>query len=134
MAYEIHQLSDQLIFIVWTRYPSSLEEKQFLLEHKQQLDDATQPLYFISDLRRGKVMSVSTLSEMSKLARHDNYGGGTAFSSDPLSKIMVDSFRSLTREAKERTQMFDAPEDALAFLESLSPGITQDIDWEEYIQ
>lgn len=134
MAYEIHHVSEQIILIVWTRYPSVLEEHKFLLDHKQQLEDATQPLFYISDLRRGKIMSVSTLNEMSKLARHDNYGGGTAFSSDPLSKIMVDSFRNLTREAKERTQIFDTPEEALAFLESLSPGVTDGIDWDAYIQ
>ena len=134
MAYQFHYLSEQLILVIWERYPTPREERQFLSEHQKQLQNATNPLYYISDLRRGKILTVSIINEMSKLTKHKNYGGGTAFSTDPISKIMVGSFRKLTREASERTQIFDTPEEALKFLESMEHGITENIDWEAYME
>jgi len=133
MAYEFHHLSPELILITWIRYPTLSEEKQFLKEHTEQLKNADLPLYFISDLRQGRVITLGTINKMSQLAKHENYGGGTAFSKDPISKIMVKSFRILSSEASEKAAMFDTVEEALSFLESLKPDITNNIDWDTII-
>ncbi len=133
MAYEFHYLSPELVLITWARYPTLGEENQFLQEHTEQLENAEHPLYFISDLRQGRVITLGTINKMSQLAKYPNYGGGTAFSEDPISRIMVKSFRTLSREASEKTAMFDTVEEALVFLESLKPDITKDIDWDTYI-
>ncbi len=133
MAYQFHHLSDHLVLIVWERYPSSAEERQFLVEHREQLDNATQPIFYLSDLRRGRIITLSTLRHMSELVKHSKYGGGAAFSRDPISHLMVKSFRSLSHEATSKAAMFENPEDALEFLEGLCQGITVGIEWNVYI-
>lgn len=132
-AYEFHLLSKQLIYVVWNRTPTSQEAMIFLEEHQAQLDNAVAPLYYISDLRRGKIIDMRILNQMSQLTKHDNYGGGTAFSGDPLGRLMVNSFRSLSNVAKDKTAVFTTPEEALSFLESKSNGLTGDIDWHTII-
>lgn len=128
MAYEFHYLSPVLILITWNRYPTLNEEKQFLQDHIQQLDNAGQPLYFISDLRKWRIITITTINKLSQLTKHPNYGGGPAFSKDPISKIMMKSFRGLSLEASAKSAMFDTIEEALEFLESLKTGITKGID------
>lgn len=129
MAYTCQYLSPNLILVTWHAYPSEDDERRFLSEHRQQLDAAESPLYYISDLRQGRIISADTLEQMSDLAKHPNYGGGTAFSNDPISRIMVSSFRRMSLEATTKTEFFDTIEEALGFLESLKVGITQNIDW-----
>ena len=102
MTYSCQYLSQNLILVTWYAYPTEDDECRFLAEHRQQLDAAEEPLYYISDLRQGRVISGDTLEQMSDLTKHPNYGGGTAFSSDPISRIMVSSFRRMSLEATTR--------------------------------
>ena len=132
-AYDFHFLSDKLIYVVWNRIPTPQEEMAFLEEHQAQLDSATTPLYYLSDLRRGKIINMRVLNQMSQLTKHENYGAGTAFSSDPLGRLMVNSFRSLSTVAKDKTAVFNTPEEALSFLERKHEGLTQAIDWDTVI-
>ena len=133
MSYEFRYLSDRLILITWTGYPKPEEELAFLREHKEQLVKATEPIFYISDLRKERIINMKILSQMSALAKHENYGGGTAFSDDPISQIMVKTFRSFSIEAGTKAAMFKTPEEALEFLENLEDGITQGIDWNDVI-
>ena len=133
MMYTCQYLSPNLILVTWYAYPTGDDERRFLSEHQQQLDDAAEPLYYLSDLRQGRIISADTLEQMSDLTKHPNYGGGTAFSNDPISRIMVSSFRRMSLEATTKTQMFDTLEEALGFLESLKVGITQNIDWHQIL-
>lgn len=132
-SYEFRYLSDRLILIIWVGYPKPDEEQEFLKEHKEQVDKATEPIFYISDLRKGRIINMKVLNQMSALAKHENYGGGTAFSADPISQIMVKTFRSFNREAGEKAAMFKSPEEALSFLESLEEGITEGIEWNDII-
>ena len=133
MTYSCQYLSQNLILVTWYAYPTEDDECRFLAEHRQQLDAAEEPLYYISDLRQGRVISGDTLEQMSDLTKHPNYGGGTAFSSDPISRIMVSSFRRMSLEATTKTEFFDTIEEALGFLESLKVGITQNIKWNQVL-
>ena len=133
MAYEFKHLSSNLILITWKRYPTKDEEEAFLKEHTQQLSDATEPLYYISDLRSGRITNLDTINRLSKLAKHENYGGSTAFSKDFMSKIVVKTFQMFTSEAETKSRMFETVEEAIAYLESLKAGLTQNIDWNEHI-
>lgn len=128
-TYTCQYLSPNLILVTWHTYPTEDDERHFLSEHRQQLGTAQEPLYYISDLRQGRIITVATLVRMSELTQHPNYGGGTAFSSDPISKIMVSSFRRMSLDATTKTAMFESLEEALGFLESLKAGITDGIDW-----
>ncbi len=134
MAYEFTYLSSNLILITWMRYPTKEEEITFLEEHANQLNEATEPLYYISDLRQGRITNLDTINKLSKLAKHSNYGGSTAFSRDFVSKIVVQSFQMFTVEAENKSEMFETVEEAIAFLESLKAGITQGIDWNDHIK
>lgn len=132
--YEFMRLSDELVLISWHRTPSSAKiEQQFVNELRQLLDSATIPQYIISDLRRGRIVTVRILSQLGQLTAHPNIGGSTAFSHDPLTNIFVATFKRLTGKYKSRNETFDTPEEALAFVESLKPGITNNIDWEKII-
>lgn len=133
MAYEFHYLSSRLILVRWKRYPTPNEEQLFLTEHTRQLDNAEEPLFYISDLRKGRIITAHTINKMSALAQHPNYGGGTAFSKDSISRMVVNNFRRFTHEASEKAAIFDTPEESLTFLESLQPGITEGIDWNTYL-
>lgn len=134
MAYEFNYISSNLILVTWVRYPTRDEEKQFLKDHTEQLESATEPIYYISDLRLGRIVTMNIVNQMSQLAKHPNYGGSTAFSEDLISKIVVQSFQTFSQEALNKSLMVDTVEEALAFLETLKAGITQGIDWDDYIK
>lgn len=134
MAYEFDYISSNLILVTWLRYPTKNEEQHFLKVHAEQLESATEPIYYISDLRQGRIVTMDIVNKMSQLARHSNYGGSTAFSKDLISKIMVQSFQTFSQDALNKSLMVETVEEALAFLETLNAGITQSIDWDDYIK
>lgn len=128
--YEFTALSDELILIKWFRSPSSPKvEQQYLDDLKHLLDTAKKPVYFISDLRLGRIVTIRTINHLGHLTAHANWGGSTAFSRDPITKVFVGTFQRFTGEQKSRNEMFDTPEQALAFMETLKAGLTEGIDW-----
>jgi hypothetical protein len=132
MSYSVHQLSPCLVMIVWTRTPLPHEAKDFIQTLQTLLDKAHQPQYFISDLRRGQIVDVRIIHQLSALTRHHNWAGSTAFSQSPISKLFLGSFRKMVT-ASDKNMTFDRPEDAIAFLEALSPDLTSTIDWPHII-
>jgi len=129
MDYEILTLSPRLVFIRWHHSPISTTEKQFLVDLKTLLDEADMPLYFVSDLRKGRIINVQTLQKLAKLADHENWGGSTAFSQSPTTADFVRVFATLAKQSSIKDEHQDTPEGALAYLERLQPGITDGIDW-----
>src|SRR5688500_6457245 len=87
--YTIQQVTPQLVYIKWLRNPSDAESHQFLYDLHNILERATQTQYFISDLRRGRIMSVRAINQLSQLVQHQQWGGSTAFSQNPISKMFV---------------------------------------------
>lgn len=133
MQYIIHELRFNLLLIVWDRrsLENSKPEANFVDDLKSRLDKASEPIYFISDLRNGRVINVRILQRLGALTRHDNWAGSTAFSSDPISNTFVGVFAKFAH--KEEREIWDTPEEAIVYLESLKEGVTQDIDWDAFI-
>ncbi|MBZ0298632.1 MAG: hypothetical protein K8J31_02780 [Anaerolineae bacterium] len=132
-----HPLSPELIYIRWnqTPQPGSGVDAQFLSDLQTLLEDAPQPVYFISDLRRGRITDMRTIQMLAQLARHKNWAGSTAFSQDPITSILVQSFRAFTRtDSASNDHIETTPEAALNFLNTLKPGLVDGIDWDAVIR
>ena len=132
--YELLQLSDQLVFIKWHQSPANLQvEQQFLLDIQQALDAADHKIYFLSDLRKGRIITIRTLQTLGALTAHENWGGSAAFSRNLTTKLFVNTFTRLAKATEGKDQMFEKPEDALAFMASLQPGLIDGIDWQTHL-
>ncbi|MBI5667333.1 MAG: hypothetical protein HZC41_04935 [Chloroflexi bacterium] len=131
MDYKITRLTDELIFIRWYRTPTvhSGSEEQFLTELERLLNESSGPLYFISDLRRGRIANVRSIQRLGALTQHKNWAGSTAFSRDPVTSLLVRSFQLFAHSAQSKNEMQSTPEEALSFIESLKPGVTEGVDW-----
>jgi predicted trehalose synthase len=129
--YTIQQLKKNLIYIFWARTPGITEAHQFVRELQSLLDaEEENQLFFISDLRRGRIIDIRVIQMLSRLSQHEKWAGSVAFTTDPVSRSFVNIFQNMIVEHKERNMMFDEFEKAYAFLEQLEPGIMGDIDWQ----
>lgn len=133
MSYTLTHLTPQLILIFWRRTPITDEAKAFIQSLQDTLDHASEPLYFISDLRRGRIVDVRIIHQLSQLTQHRNWAGSTAFSLNPISKIFLGSFQRLLTSTSDKNMTFDQPEDAIAFLEHLAPGLGATVDWSRVV-
>ena len=131
MVYNIRAMNKQLFFISWKYTPNSKEAGDFVKDIEKLLDAAADLIYFISDLRRGRIIDTRIIQQLSALSEHPNWGGSSAFTQDAISKIFVSNFRRMIIKGQEKNSMFDRPEQALTFLESIEPGLTKDIPWND---
>ncbi len=132
--YQIHRLKDNLIYITWSRTPGINEAQQFIMELQQLLAaEECGALYFMSDLRRGRIIDIRLIQMLSRLSQHERWAGSVAFTTDPVSRSFVSIFQNMISEHKERNAMFDEFEKAYSFLEQLEPGITEGIDWQKVL-
>jgi hypothetical protein len=130
MSYTLTHLTSQLILVSWRRTPIADEAKAFIQALQELLDTTTHPLYFISDLRRGRIVDVRIIHQLSQLTQHANWAGSTAFSQNPISKIFLGSFQRLLNSTSDKNVTFDHPEDAIAFIDDLCPGLKREVDWQ----
>lgn len=134
-VYQIFSLKPDVVLIRWLQSPvrDSVDERGFIDALLQKLNEADGAIYFISDLRRGRITGRSALQQLSQLTEHPNWGGSSGFSQDPVSLIYAGVFEKFAEASGERNRVFQQPEEALAFLEFLKPGISDDIDWRSLI-
>lgn len=133
--YTFHWLSDDLLLIVWHRTSLDREiPRRYIRDLQEIMDDVDHPLYFLSDLREGRITDMRSLLSLAKLTKHRNWGGGAAFSSNPMTKVFVDTVRRLSSDIETRDGIFHTPEEAVAYLESLKSGIADGIDWDDAIK
>ena len=130
MMYKIQQLNEQLIYIRWNRTPGDAECKAFMTELRALVHNNEKGLYFISDLRKGRIIDLDTINQLSRLTEHKNWLGSVAFTINPLSNIFAGTYRNMLIKEKEKNIIVPEADKALAFLESLQEGLTNDIDWE----
>ncbi|MEP6985951.1 MAG: hypothetical protein ABI970_10145, partial [Chloroflexota bacterium] len=90
-------------------------------------------LYFLSDLRKGRIIDVSILQKLGSLTRHANYGGGSAFSEDVISSMFVGIFTKFADAEKGSSVFYKTISEALAYLEALKTGVTAPVDWQTFI-
>jgi hypothetical protein len=134
--YDLRQLSDDLIFIKWYKTASQLThpEADYIEDLRKRLADSPHPLYFLSDLRQGRIVDVSILQKLGALTRHANYGGGSAFSEDVISSMFVGVFSKFADAKKGSSVFYKTIDEALAYLEALKPGVTTPVDWQTFIE
>ena len=133
VPYTFTHINDRLILISWLRSPSFSQEVDFIRELRQLLDDASTPLYFISDVRNGRMISAQAISQLVNLTNHENWGGSTAFSDNSLSNIFVSQFYRSLGTVKDANSTFQYAEEAIAYLQTIAPDITNDVNWSSYL-
>ena len=133
--YDLRQLTDELIFIKWYKSASQLThpEAEYIEDLRRRLAESPHPLYFLSDLRQGRIIDVGILQKLGALTRHANYGGGSAFSEDVISSMFVGVFSKFADAKKGSSVFYKTIDDALAYLEALKPGVTASVDWQTFI-
>jgi hypothetical protein len=135
MYFLIVPLSSELIFIKWYRLPQpgTSPEKDILGAIRNLLDTAPGKIYFLSDLRGGRIMDLRLLQQLAKFTQHANWGEGTAFAKDSMSKMFAKVYSQFSNTIEVRREIWDTPEEAIAFLESIKPGISEGIEWEKVL-
>ncbi|MEZ4670826.1 MAG: hypothetical protein R3E39_23215 [Anaerolineae bacterium] len=131
--YTFKWLSPQLLLITWLRTPTTKGASEFVNDFKQLLENTTEPFFIITDLRKGRIIDVRILEQLGKLSQHPHWAGSTAFSQNPVSSIFADAFTHSHFVETANNMTFDRPEDAIAFLEKISPKLTDGIDWDSVL-
>ncbi|GAB5494079.1 MAG: hypothetical protein Phog2KO_42940 [Phototrophicaceae bacterium] len=129
MVYKIQNLNEQLCYIRWNRTPNDAVCKEFMTELRDLVHNSEKGLYFISDLRKGRIVDLITIKQLSRLTEHKNWLGSVAFTINPLSNIFAGTYRNMLVTKKESNIIVPEADRAVAFLESLQEGLTIDIDW-----
>lgn len=131
MFYKMQLLKPNLLVIRWLSVPAEGYQPQsnYIAQFRAHLEAATQPIYILSDLRHGRITDVRILQQLGKLTYHPVFGGGTAFAGDISTEIYVGAFTRFASRSKQVDTVHTSLEAALAYLETLQAGITQDVDW-----
>lgn len=129
MVYQFNFLTNNLVFIAWEKHPTIEQALQFLQDFEVLLNEANQPLYFISDLRRGYIQNTGLIRRLSALNQHPNYAGGTGFADDILSNSLLRLWKQFSRDEDPVSQVWPRAKDAVEYLESLQPGLTHGVEW-----
>jgi hypothetical protein len=140
MSYRILWLNPCLYYVKWFEIPKPNSQimKSYFFELNAILDSEENPVYFLSDLRKGHITNVHLLLQLAKVLKHENYGGGAAFSDNLSASADMSMFRyiqnmSRSTNPKNSHELFSTAEEAIAFVESLDAGITNNIDWDEIL-
>lgn len=133
--YDLRPLTDELIFVKWYKVANAFTrpEVEYIDDLRQRLSESPHPLYFLSDLRAGRIMDVGILQKLGNLTRHANYGGGSAFSEDVVASMFVGIFSKFAAAEKGTSVFYKTIDDALGYLEALKPGVTSPVDWQSFI-
>ncbi len=133
--YDLRQVTDELIFIKWykTAHELTRPETDYIDDLIQRIKGAQQPIYFLSDLREGRIVDTGILQKLGSLTRHPNYGGGSAFSEDILASMFVGVFSKFAGVEKGSSVFYKTFDEARAYLEALKPGVTSSVDWKTFI-
>lgn len=136
MFYRMQLLKDDLLLIRWQSKPMEgyKPQTEYIAELRNYLDAATQPIYVVSDLRRGKITDVHMLQQLGRLTYHRMYGGGVAFADDISAEVYVGVFSHFAARSKREREVYNSLADALAHLETLKAGISAGVDWESLHQ
>jgi hypothetical protein len=135
MPFTFTALPNNLYFIRWEGGKATRTDgQQYILMFESLLAKATSPIYFITDLRQGHIGDIDILRRLSKLSSHPFWGGGTAFGNAPESEVFASFFARMVERQRRDDDVWPRPEQALAYLEALKPGITQGIDWAALIE
>ena len=131
--YEFIWLNDKLVFVKLHENMLSDSTREFVKEFYKLLNQSKTPVYVLTDLRRGRIGDIQAFSRIKFLTQHKSWAGSVAFCNNPISDISNTKFQSLTRSQQNKDMIFNIPEEAIAYLELLEPGLTDGIQWSEVL-
>ena len=123
MDFELHTLSDELIFIRWLRDSSTVSENALLSLIEMLLDEAPSPIYFLTDAQDGLMTNPRALRRMADLTRHNNFGAAVSYGHKVSASKYYETFRMMAAPS-HREDMVRSVDEALDTLETVRPGIT----------
>lgn len=130
MIYQIQLLNKNLVFIQWHAFPDEKQALQYIQDIQGMLDEAEQPLYFLSDLRKGYIIQAHIIRKLSQFTQHPKFGGATSISRNNAINPILRLWK-LFSSNKNTSDTWTNLEDAVQYLETLKPGLMQGIDWQE---
>jgi hypothetical protein len=132
MYFILKSLTAELIYIRWYMAKSSEASplSAFISQLGRTLNEAPQPLYFLSDLRYGRILDIAVIQQLGGLTKHPNWAGSAAFSANPISQMLVGNFNRMRSDGKRKNrEIYDTPEEVIASLEVIKPGVSGGVDW-----
>ena len=138
MSYRILWLNPRLYYVKWFEIPkpNSPIMKNYFYELNAILDSEEHSVYFLSDLRQGHITNVHLLLQLARVLSHKNYAGGVSFSDKMAASTDMSMFKyiqQMSRSTASSHELFITAEEAIAYLESLDAGITNNINWDEIL-
>jgi hypothetical protein len=130
MDFELHTLSDDLLFVRWLNNPAPASESAFLSLLEMLLDEACIRIYLLTDARDGLLTSPRALRWMAELSRHPQFGGAIAYGQKAAATMYFDTFRRMAAPSDQSENMVHTVDEALDRLELMKPGLTASIDRE----
>jgi hypothetical protein len=130
MDFELHTLSDELLFVRWRRNPTPASESAFLSLLGMLLDEACGAVYLITDAHDGLLTSPRALRWMTELSYHAQFGGAVTYGQKVAAAAQFGAFRRMAAPGEQQENMVQTVDEALDHLEALKPGVTAPIDRE----
>lgn len=130
MDFDLHTLSDNLLFVRWRHDPAPASENAFLSLLGMLLDEACSRIYLIMDARDGLLTSPRALRWMAELSRHENFGGAVTYGQRATAGVSFNNFRRMAAPGSQPQAMVQTVDEALDHLQALDPGVTASIDRE----
>ena len=128
MPYVYTRLSNHLTYIRLTEEPTREDDDQHVEASRKLLDGAGELQYFLVDFRGGVTTNLGTISKLAELARHPRFGASVAFSSERIRQLYSQLFTAMADQGLDR-DFFETGPEAVAYLETVKPGLTVGIDW-----
>jgi hypothetical protein len=132
-SYDFIRLADDLIFVRWNKIATEKDAQAYLSDLTSSIENATDKIYFFSDLRKGYITSTRVLREMGRLTAHPHWGGGIAIVEALTTEVFVRLFGRFV-EPEMTEFIFDDVHKACARLERWKKGITEPYDWDGFIE
>ncbi|MBZ0299084.1 MAG: hypothetical protein K8J31_05055 [Anaerolineae bacterium] len=127
MEYELHAISEDLIFVRWLHDPTPMAENAYLSLLEMLLDEACEPLYLIVDVRDGQPTSPRMLRRVAELSQHPYFGGSVSYGHKAHASAHLEAFRRRAVPGHHE-DMVETVGHALDYLDRLKPGVTARID------
>lgn len=132
--YKLIWLNDRLVFIKLDASISKVSTRNLVRDLHKLLNQSTILIYILADLRHGHIVDTQIFNRIRFLTGHRNWAGSAAFRRNPISDLTNTKFQLLNLLPHDRDVIFNIPEEAIAYLELLEPGLTDEIMWDKVLQ
>lgn len=110
---------DHALLMIWERQPVESDIQAAFAYVRSLLDIATAPMHILVDIQRDPHFPVGiTLNAAFSVHHHDRMGNWLVVGKNPMAKFIA---RALTSVGRQNIHWFHAMDDAMAYLQTLSP-------------